>query len=106
MGWISGEGKIPDTTEEYTLLMRKYQDMTTMRILEERQHLNDIYFNGDRPNQEENKNSNVDKEVEEMKKRDRQVILDPAKRKTANLRFFDKVNEIRAETNVIKQLLD
>ena len=41
-----------------------------------------------------------------MKKRDRQVLLEPGKRKTANLRFFDKVNEIRAETNVIKQLLD
>ena len=41
-----------------------------------------------------------------MKKRDSQVLLDPGKRKTANLRFFDKVNEIRAETNVIKQLLD
>ena len=34
------------------------------------------------------------------------MILEPEKRKTANLRFFDKVNEIRAETNVIKQLLD
>ena len=33
MGWISGEGKIPNTTSEYTRLMRKYQDITTMRIL-------------------------------------------------------------------------
>lgn len=24
MGWISGEGKLPSSTEEYTVLMRKY----------------------------------------------------------------------------------
>ena len=33
MGWISGEGKLPETTTEYTNIMRKYQDMTTLRIL-------------------------------------------------------------------------
>ena len=109
MGWISGEGKIPSTTQDYTALIRKYQDMTTLKILEERQHLNDIYFSGEKPNKEETKSKgkNVkDKAEEEMKKRDRQVMLEPEKRKTANLRFFDKINEIRAETNVIKQLLD
>ena len=47
-----------------------------------------------------------DKDDQELRKRDRMVLLDPAKRKTANLRFFDKVNEIRAESNVIKQLID
>ena len=71
MGWISGEGKIPSTTEDYTTLMRKYQDMTTMRILEERQHLNDIYFSEKNPNQEEQKKGTKDKVAEEMKKRDR-----------------------------------
>ena len=55
MGWISGEGKIPSTTQEYTNLLRKYQEMTTLKILEERQHLNDIYFSGERPSQEESK---------------------------------------------------
>ena len=47
MGWLSGEGKLPSTTQDYTTIMRRYQDMTTLKILEERQHLNDIYFSGD-----------------------------------------------------------
>ena len=33
ISWIGGEGKIPDTTEGYTRIMRKYQDITTMKIL-------------------------------------------------------------------------
>ena len=33
MGWLSGEGKVPDTTEEYTELKRTYEKETTMRIL-------------------------------------------------------------------------
>ena len=33
MGWLSGEGKIPDTTEQYTELKRTYEKETTMRIL-------------------------------------------------------------------------
>ena len=48
MGWISGEGKIPTTTKGYTQIMRKYQDITTLRILRERDHLNEIYFVPDR----------------------------------------------------------
>ena len=48
MGWLSGEGKIPNSTAEYTKLMRKYQDITTMRILQEREKLNEVYFSGDR----------------------------------------------------------
>ena len=33
-------------------------------------------------------------------------MLKPQKRKTAKFSFFDKVNLVRAETNVIKRLLD
>ena len=55
MGWISGEGKIPSSTAEYTKLMRKYEDMITLRLLQERQHLNNVYFYGDRAGGEESK---------------------------------------------------
>jgi len=48
MGWISGEGTIPSSTAEYTKLMRKYEDMVTLRLLQEREHLNNVYFYGDR----------------------------------------------------------
>ena len=38
--------------------------------------------------------------------RDKKLFLDPETRKTAKFSFFDKVNLIRAETNVIKRMLD
>lgn len=34
------------------------------------------------------------------------IILDPSLRKTSKFAFFDKVNLIRAESNIIKKLLD
>ena len=34
------------------------------------------------------------------------MIIDPETRKSAKFNFYDKVNLIRAETNVIRQLLD
>lgn len=104
MGWISGEGKIPNTTAEYTRLMRKYQDITTMRILQERDHLNQVYFMGDRSNQDDA--VKTQDQSPDTLKRDRTLKLDPEKRKTAKFAFFDKVNLIRAETNVIKRLLE
>jgi len=33
-------------------------------------------------------------------------MLDPETRKLPRVTFFDRVNEIRADTNVIKRLLD
>ena len=34
------------------------------------------------------------------------IILDPNLRKTAKFAFFDKVNLVRAESNIIKKMLD
>ena len=38
--------------------------------------------------------------------RDRKILLEPEQRKTAKFSFFDKVNLVRAESNVIKALID
>lgn len=103
MGWISGEGTLPGTTIEYTNIMRKYQDMTTLRILQERDHLNDIYFFGERSDPQEQLKAGVSPD---KLGRDRKRFLDPEIRKTSKFSFFDRVNLIRAETNVIKRLLD
>ena len=38
--------------------------------------------------------------------RDRSISLDPNLRKTAKFKYFDKVNLVRAESFIIKKLLD
>lgn len=48
MSWISNEGRLPETTAKYTQIMRKYQEITTLKVLRERDVLNELYFNGDR----------------------------------------------------------
>ena len=55
MGWLSGEGKVPGDTKRYAELKREYEKETTMRMLQERDHLNEIYFVGERPTQDESK---------------------------------------------------
>ena len=105
MGWLSGEGKIPNTTEGYTKLMRKYQDITTMRILQEREKLNEIHFMGDKSNQDEVKQKR-ESPSPDAKRRERNMMLNPETRKSAKFTFFDKINLVRAETNVIKRLIE
>ena len=51
MSWISNDGKLPQTTEEYMQILRKYQEITTLRTLRERDALNMVYFHGDRMHQ-------------------------------------------------------
>ena len=60
---------------------------------------------GDRSSNQDETAKNQDQSPE-ITKRDRALKLNPAKRKTAKFAFFDKVNLIRAETNVIKRLLE
>lgn len=108
ISWISGEGKIPDTTQKYTKIMRKYQDITTMKILQERDHMNEVYFLApDRANsQDDQKALHKEPLTPDSIKRDKNMVLHPDTRKTAKFTYFDKVNLIRAETNVIRRLLD
>ena len=51
MSWISNDGKLPETTEKYMQILRKYQEITTLRTLRERDALNLVYFHGDRMHQ-------------------------------------------------------
>ena len=53
MGWLSGEGKVPGDTKLYAELKREYERETTMRMLQERDHLNEVYFVGEHPTQDE-----------------------------------------------------
>ena len=75
-----------------------------MSILQERDHLNEIYFLGEHPSQEEIKKH--EKPSTEARRRERISWLSPDFMKTKKFVYFNKVNMIRAETNVIKRLLD
>ena len=107
MSWISNDGKLPETTAEYMAILRKYQEITTLRTLRERDALNLIYFHGDRIQQsEETKQQGPEPSSPGSAARDRMIVLDPNIRKTSKFAFFDKVNLVRAETNIIKKMLD
>ena len=75
-----------------------------MSILQERDHLNEIYFLGEHPTHEESKKH--EKPSPEGKRRERVAWLSPDFMKTKKFVYFNKVNMIRAETNIIKRLLD
>mmetsp|Transcript_47154 Transcript_47154/g.62446 ORF Transcript_47154/g.62446 Transcript_47154/m.62446 type:complete len:88 (+) Transcript_47154:119-382(+) len=49
---------------------------------------------------------NAERNSASAQKRDRVIVLDANLRKTAKFAYFDKVNLVRAETNIIKRLLD
>ena len=46
MSWLNGGSQLPRSTKEYSDNLRKYKDLTMMRILQERQRLNEIYWGG------------------------------------------------------------
>lgn len=69
--------------------------------------MNEVYFiSPDRSNQDDQKTVPTEPMTPDSSKRDKAIVLHPDTRKTAKFSFFDKVNLIRAETNVIRRLLD
>ena len=111
MSWILGGSHLPRTTAQFNDLLRKYRDQTMMQVLQEKQRLNEIYWGISQSNQPQTqaKFRKTDKDVSDEQadqRSDRRRILDTIDTKSPMFAFFNKVNVIRAETFVIKKLLD
>ena len=107
MSWIYGGGQLPRTTREYTDILKIYQRKTMMKILSERDHLNDVYFSHERY-KEKPKATAAQKEAEaaEKQKEDRGLLFDKANSRSPKFAFFNRINLLRAEANTIRVLID
>ena len=108
MSWIYGGGQLPRTCKEYTEIMKVYQNKTMMRILSERDHLNEVFFSHTRFQESQPKTTTAQREAEatEKMREDRSLILDNASSRSPKFAYFNRINLMRAETNIIRMLID
>jgi hypothetical protein len=109
ISWINKNGCIPNNTEEYAEIRKIFQDKTTIRILHERDLMNDVYFGvGEKDNMGDSKPRTSN--TASQNKMDKDLLLDnKTKRKDSqsiSFTFYSKINMLRAETKVLKNLLD
>ena len=79
-----------------------------MRILSERDHLNDVYFSHDRFRENQPKTTPAQREAEATDKmrEDRSLVLDTVSSRSPKFAYFNRINLLRAESNIIRVLID
>lgn len=108
MSWINGGGQLPRTCKEYTEILKKYQNKTMMRILRKRDEYNQIYTSHPRfTDGKKQAPKEKEGEVAEKIRDDKALALDGVTPKQKReCRYFNRINLMRAETFVIKQIIE
>ena len=79
-----------------------------MRILSERDHLNDVFFSHPRFQESKPKTTPAKREADatEKMREDRSLLLDTASSRSPKFAYFNRINLMRAETNIIRVLIE
>ena len=98
MCWDYSNSTLPNTIKQYQQVQRRFRDSCTMTILHERDNLNDQYWN-------KLKKSNPLTHMTKAE-REKEALSGVVSHVGQRIQYYSKVNQLRAETIVIKNILE
>jgi hypothetical protein len=113
MCWLNQGAPLPQSTKAYNKLVHAYTESTVFRCLAERDILNDIYWTSSsstkravRQKDQLEAMKSTNKKTDVLTENDRRLILDNVNTRSCEYQFFNRVNLIRAQSELIKHLLE
>jgi hypothetical protein len=113
MCWLNQGSPLPQTTKAYNKIYNSFNNSTMFRSLAERDILNDIYWTSSssskraaRQKEQLDAMKTTNKKTDVLTENDRRLILDNVNTRSSEYQFFNRINLIRAQSELIKHLLE